>query len=276
MDNQIHSQPLVSFIIPYYNAGSTIQETIDSIFEQTYTNYDIWIINDGSTDTYSIEKLKEYENNPKIHLLHQENLGPSSARNKAIDLCSSKYIIPLDSDDLILPNSLELTLPILEKNNEIDVVYGKSYLFNKKNSIYSERTAPVIGKMLVDNTIPFCSIIRKETFKKVGGLDPWFDKKGLEDWEFWIRLLAEGYNFHFLPEYLFAIRLNHNSRTFQVANKHVDITKEYIYKKHAVFLANQYKELYYLNKQLIETPDYRIGNFLLKPYRWIKNIIKKK
>ena len=52
--------PLVSFIIPYFNAGSTIQETIDSIFNQSYTNYDIWLINDGSTDPFSIEKLKEF------------------------------------------------------------------------------------------------------------------------------------------------------------------------------------------------------------------------
>ena len=55
------SSPLVSFIIPYFNAGTTIQETIDSIFNQSYPNFDIWLINDGSTDQYSIDKLKDFE-----------------------------------------------------------------------------------------------------------------------------------------------------------------------------------------------------------------------
>jgi glycosyltransferase involved in cell wall biosynthesis len=58
--------PLVSFIIPYFNAGETIQETIDSIFNQSYINFDIWLINDGSTDTQSIKKLKDFVGNEKI------------------------------------------------------------------------------------------------------------------------------------------------------------------------------------------------------------------
>ena len=63
--------PLVSFIIPYFNAGSTIQETIDSIFNQSYTNYDIWLINDGSTDTFSIEKLKDFDIKSKELFIHK-------------------------------------------------------------------------------------------------------------------------------------------------------------------------------------------------------------
>ena len=93
--------PLVSFIIPYYNSGTTIQETIDSIFNQSYSNFDVWLINDGSTDQYSIDKLKDFEGNEKIHLLNQENAGPSSARNKAILISKADFFVFLDSDDLI-------------------------------------------------------------------------------------------------------------------------------------------------------------------------------
>ena len=96
----MHSK-FVSFIIPYYNSGLTIQETIDSIFNQSYPNFDIWIINDGSTDQFSIDKLQDFNGNDKIHLLHQENAGPSVARNKSIQLISAEYIVPLDADDLI-------------------------------------------------------------------------------------------------------------------------------------------------------------------------------
>lgn len=99
-------QPLVSFIIPYYNSGETIQETIDSIFNQSYPHFDIWLINDGSTDQLSIDKLKEFEGNDKIHLLHQENAGPSVARNKAIQLSSAEFIVPLDADDLVVTTAI--------------------------------------------------------------------------------------------------------------------------------------------------------------------------
>jgi len=112
------NSPLVSFIIPYYNAGATIQETIDSIFNQSYNNFDIWLINDGSTDPYSIEKLKDFEGNEKIHVLHQENAGPSVARNVAIAHSKADYILPLDADDLIENSSLSESLKIM-KNKEV-------------------------------------------------------------------------------------------------------------------------------------------------------------
>ena len=98
--------PLVSFIIPYYNAGVTIQETIDSIFNQSYPQFDIWLINDGSTDPFSIEKLKDFEGNDKIHIIHQENAGPCVARNVAIEKTNADYILPMDADNTIIETSL--------------------------------------------------------------------------------------------------------------------------------------------------------------------------
>jgi glycosyltransferase involved in cell wall biosynthesis len=86
-------QPKVSFIVPYFNAGSTIQETIDSILNQSYPNYDIWIVNDGSTDPESIEKLKVFEQHERITIIPQENAGPSVARNVAIQKTNADYIL---------------------------------------------------------------------------------------------------------------------------------------------------------------------------------------
>ena len=79
-----------------------------------------------------------------------------------------------------------------------------------------------------------------------------------------------------MDETLFEIRMNANSRTFQVANKNIDAIKDYVYKKHAVILAKEFNNLFYACKMLKETPDYKIGKFLLSPYRFIKKLFIKK
>jgi glycosyltransferase involved in cell wall biosynthesis len=152
--------PLVSFIIPYFNSGSTIQETIDSIFNQTYPNYDIWLINDGSTDIQSIEKLKDFEGNDKIHILQQENAGPSVARNNAIKLSNAEFIIPLDADNLIVEDSVIKAVNCLVKDIDISAVYGNFHFFGeeqglKKQDFYRKQ------KALIYNQIDTCAIIRK-------------------------------------------------------------------------------------------------------------------
>ena len=78
-----------------------------------------------------------------------------------------------------------------------------------------------------------------------------------------------------MDETLFEIRMNANSRTFQVANKNIDAIKDYVYKKHAVILAKEFNNLFYAFKMLKETPDFRVGNWILSPYRMIKNKFKK-
>jgi len=263
------NSPLVSFIIPYYNSGNTIQETIDSIFNQSYKNFDVWIINDGSTDTKSIEKLNEFENNPQIKILHQENAGPSVARNNAIKQSTAEIIIPLDADDKITKHAIENSLPFLLNNEKLGVVYGNLKYFGTENYLKIQEPFE-IKKQILWNQIAICCLIKMEVFESVGYYDEFLSKLGLEDWEFWIRVYEQGWHFNKIDEPLFEIRMNANSRTFQVANKNIDTIKEYVYKKHTLLLAKEFNDLYYAYKMLKETPDYRIGKLLLTPYRFIK------
>lgn len=263
--------PLVSFIIPYYNAGATIQETVDSIFNQTYPNFDIWLINDGSTDTLSLEKLKEFEGNEKIHVLHQENAGPSTARNKGILNSNADFFVFLDADDLIEKETLNYAL---ENIGDHDVLFGDCTYFGQKNSI-KKQLLPSSQEILISNPIAVCAISKATTIKQTL-FDTTLDKIGLEDWELWIHLYSLNYKFIYCDQLLFKIRVLENSRTFQVANKNIAIAKNHIFKKHSEFVYKEYLCAYKEKKEIISNIDYKIGKWILQPYRLIKQKIKKK
>jgi glycosyltransferase involved in cell wall biosynthesis len=267
------TNPLVSFIIPYYNAGKTIQETVDSIDNQTYKNFDIWIINDGSTDPYSIDKLKIFERNEKIHILHQENAGPGIARNKAIQLCAAEFIVPLDADDLIETKSIAEGLTVF-KNQDMGVVYGNFQCFGESNELKIQQDF-TIERQLLMNQVAVTALIRKSVFTEIGFYDESLSKLGLEDWEFWLRVGQSSWKFQKLEMIFFKARIQDSSRTYQAANKNLNFIQDYVYKKHVNLVMKNYNDLYYQKKQLLETPDYRIGNFILAPYRFFKKKIFK-
>lgn len=116
------SQPLVSVIIPTYNASDTIEMTLDSIFAQTYKNHEIIVVDDGSTDRTS-EILWPLANSGKIHLIIQENFGPSAARNAGIMSARGEYIAFLDSDDIFATESIERRVKVLTDHSDVSLVF---------------------------------------------------------------------------------------------------------------------------------------------------------
>jgi hypothetical protein len=118
-------QPLVSVIIPAYQAAGRIRETLDSVFAQTYPNFEVLLVNDGSPDTEALEQaIRSY--GARLIYIRQENRGPSGARNTAIRAARGKYIACLDSDDIYLPEHLSRLVPLLEEHG-LDLVYCDSY-----------------------------------------------------------------------------------------------------------------------------------------------------
>ena len=266
------NSPLVSFIIPYYNSGNTIQETIDSIFNQSYKNFDVWIINDGSTDTKSIEKLNEFENNPQIKILHQENAGPGKARNLAANYSTAEYYIFLDSDDLINKESIDFLLSEVCETD--DILYGNCSYFGEKSG-FKKQMETSIRDILVGNPIALCSLIRASSFNQIK-FDENLDKLGLEDWELFISMLSRGMILRYLnSKPLFQIRVSSLSRTFQVANTNRNGVLFYISKKHHKVLYENYKTIHQELKQEKELIDRKIVKLVLYPYRIIKKMIKR-
>ncbi|MFA7273193.1 MAG: glycosyltransferase family A protein [Crocinitomicaceae bacterium] len=265
----MRNSPLVSFIVPYFNSGTTIQETMDSIFNQSYSNFDVWLINDGSTDEHSIEKLKDFEENAQIKILHQENTGPSTARNKAILLSNAEFFVFLDSDDLIEKDTLSFAIKNIA---DYDVLFGNCIYFGKDNFI-KKQELPSPEQILLYNSIAVCTITKAKTIKTIL-FDEGLDKIGLEDWELWIHLFSEGKKFIYIDKVFFKIRVIDNSRTFQVANKNIKNAKKYIFTKHAEFLYEQYLGVCSKKKEIVQNIDYKIGKLIFQPYRILKKVIK--
>ena len=136
----MEKRPKVSVIIPTYNRRDYVVEAIDSVLAQAYKDFEIIVVDDGSTDGTG-EILKEkYGNN--IRYFYKQNGGCASARNYGIKMAQGEYIAFLDSDDKYLPKKLEDQVGILEKNNAIDFVYSDSYLFEGKKQRWVKAVRP--------------------------------------------------------------------------------------------------------------------------------------
>jgi len=209
--------PLVSLLMPIYNYGNRLNQTLNSVFQQDYTNFEIIIVDDGSTDEYVKMKLKHLEKAERIKVVYKENGGPSSARNEAFKHASGDYILPLDADDMILPGYLKICVAILQKNENISPVYcdtihaGQQQRLDKRPDWTKEML--LRGPFIVN-----CSMFHRKAFEKVNGYD---DKLfGWEDYDMWIRMMKEGYIGKRIPKPLFIYFHHEKDGTVSVeANK---------------------------------------------------------
>ena len=181
---------LVSVVIPCYNTARFIKKTIESVLQQTYPHIEIIIVDDGSDDeTPSI--LKSFNNNPKVKTIRQVNSGAASARNRGISMATGPFIAFLDSDDLWLPNKLELQISLFQ-NPDVHIVYSDRENIDESDNKIScrklthYRGRKLSGQLLFENFIPMSSaIIRKEVFQKVKSFDITLSRS--EDIDFWLK-----------------------------------------------------------------------------------------
>lgn len=143
------SKPLVSVLIPCYNVEDYVVESVSSIMDQTYTNLEIIIINDCSTDntTDKLEELASKDNRIKIYK-NEINLKLIKTLNKGIELCSGKYIARMDADDISFPTRIEKQVDFLERNDDYDVVSTMFYTFKAGNSKRNLYVNPVTNEEL--------------------------------------------------------------------------------------------------------------------------------
>jgi glycosyltransferase involved in cell wall biosynthesis len=269
-------QPLVSVIIPCYNAGKFLEEAVKSVLLSDYRNFEIIIIDDGSTDSETQAILAHFKSDPQIKIQRQENHGPSIARNNGVKISNADWMIFLDSDDKIYPKTLTIfsdMLDSLEANSHI--YYGNYNITGTKNEFHKQGDFNIV-KMLRANEIALCSMVNKKAFLEVGGFDEYLSKKGLEDWDLWLSLYEKAFNFRHIDATLFEIRLQDNSRTFEVANKQLDFLLAYIYKKHSEILSKIFLELYHENKNIKNTIEYKIGKASVAIPKMIKQLFIKK
>lgn len=191
--NVCASAPKVSIIIPAYNISDYIAGTLDSVLAQTYKNYEIIVVNDGSKDTEELEVVLEPYFDYIVYA-NQENGGAAKARNTAISLARGELLAFLDGDDIWYPQFLDASVNFLEKSNS-EMVYCDAELFGEQ--LFAGRTfmqdAPSIGEVntltLISgecNVITSGTIIKKELIEKFGGFD--LELPRTQDFDLWFRL----------------------------------------------------------------------------------------
>jgi glycosyltransferase involved in cell wall biosynthesis len=204
---QTVKQPLVSVLMTVYNGQEFLNMAMDSIFLQTYKNFEFVIVDDGSTD-HSSSIIKAYDD-PRIKYLYQRNSGQAAALNKGIEKARGKYIARMDADDISYPERLQRQVEFLENNDSVAMV-GSSYDYIDEDSgIFAQAYHLDINRdikmeFLVRN--PFghgTVIIRRQVLIDVGGYDA---AQAIEDYELWWRV-AQKHEVANIPEQLYGYRI---------------------------------------------------------------------
>lgn len=211
---------LVSVIIPAYNAEAFIDQTLNSVLKQTYQDFEIIVVDDGSRDR-TAEIVESYARcDRRIRLLRQENSGVAAARNLAIQASNGEYISPIDADDVWYPEKLEKQVRCLEASDEtVGLVYSWSVYLNEAGEMIGRYIADqdftaaegnVFNGLLYFNFLDNAStaLFRRSCIDRVGGYNCNLraqNAQGCEDWDIYIRI-AEQYSVRVVPEYLIGYR----------------------------------------------------------------------
>ena len=208
--------PLVSVVIPAYNAEATIEGTIDSVLAQTYQVFEILVVDDGSQDRTAAIVQSRADNDRRILLFRQANQGVAAARNLGIRRSSGEFVAPLDADDLWFAEKLEKQVALMQKSPQrVGLVSAWSLeIFDDGRPPNPSRGWAIRGSvflpLLLGNFIGDASspLLRRQCFDDVGMYSSEFWKlgaQGCEDWDLYLRI-AEHFEFRDLPEYLVGYR----------------------------------------------------------------------
>lgn len=216
--------PKVSVVIPCYDHARYLPEAVESVLRQTYADFEVIIVNDGSPDnTLEVaEGLIDKHPGVQIKLVNQLNLGPPGARNSGISLARGEYILTLDADDMIMPELLAVGVELLETNPSVSIAYTDMRYFGEVDDVQKDL---IIGHdydfnlLLKSNHLPVCSLFRKKAWEDVGGYKNEMSQ-GYEDWEFWVALGEAGHVGRRIRKPLFLYRVKGDSRYTESLSKY--------------------------------------------------------
>lgn len=230
-------QPKVSIIMPVYNGGKYLKDAISSILGQTYKNFELIIINDGSTDSSQNIIEAFYQTDQRIKIVtHDSNKGIGSSLNEGVSIATGKYIARMDSDDISLPSRLEAQVEYLENNIKCTALFTRVSLINETGKTIEnwqpdiDNTTPeeIRNFMPIENCCAHPTLMIKAlTMKRFG-----YDERQVpsEDYDLWLRLLSSDKEIHKLDEQLLLYRMHDNSIS-QSSNRASSPQKKYLKSK---------------------------------------------
>lgn len=222
-------KPIISIVIPAYNAEKYIEETLKSVSEQTYASWECIIVNDGSTDnTISVVEsfIQKDKNKQKFIFYSKENEGHSKTRNYGIDHSNGEYIAFLDSDDVWMPHHLESLIDTIHQH-KVDCIVSKCYVI--RNGKYTEEPVQhykslrgvqnpkdFISNILFSNEISTPALLCKK--QKILEVGKFSYGKNAEDFHLWMKLAFSNCIFYFYEDFTVYVRILHTSASNQDRN----------------------------------------------------------
>lgn len=226
--------PTVSVIVPCYNLGRYLPEAIDSVLAQSYTDFQILIVDDGSTDAETRRVLADYAKGelPNLQVVTSHNRGLPGAKNLGLAHTSGRYVCMFDADDRLVPEFLEKSVAVLERDSRIAFVSHWLRTFGDDESDWTP-TSCDFPTLLDLNTINGAALVRRSALDAVGGFDETM-RDGCEDWDVWISLVEGGFPGTILPEVLFLYRRRPDSmsRHMMEGDRHPRLYRRLV-EKHA-------------------------------------------
>lgn len=255
--------PKVSVVIPCYNQGAFVDEAVESVLAQTFRNFEIIIVNDGSTDEATNRLLADYER-PQTRIIHTDNQGVAMARNNGIREAAGAYILPLDADDRIAPTYLEQAVALLDNDPETGIVYCLAECFGSRQGRWAVPDFSLRG-MLFTNLIFCTALYRKADWERTGGYNPNM-RTGWEDWDFWLSLIEMGRRVYRIPKVLFFYRIAAGSRERSMdCERRIDMHMQ-LMRNHPQLFVSQARPLLKIYYRVLDSRLYKLAKRLRLPY----------
>lgn len=208
------TEPLVTLVVPYFNMGDYLPETLESLANQDYPCIEVIIVNDGSTDEHSLQVLEQMRTKyPQFQFVTQPNQGLSGARNQGLQLARGKYFIPVDADNIARPHMVSSFVRAMERNPDVSAITCYLLAFEQSTDIaagnfrfaYRPSGGPYVAASFLNVYGDANAITKTSALRSVGGYEIDRDTT-CEDWELYVKLARCGHKLDVLPEHLFYYR----------------------------------------------------------------------
>ena len=209
-------RPRISVLMPCFNHGAFIREAIDSVLAQTFQDFEIVVVDDGSTDTVTAQTLSQLRT-AKTIVLTTANRGLAAARNHAARHACGEFFCALDADDKLATTWFEKAIGVLDARPEIAFVSHWLDTFGDEHWTWKPERCD-LPSLLARNAVNGAALVRRNAFEAVGGYDESM-REGCEDWDFWLRLLEHGFDGTIIPQVLFHYRRRADSMSREMLDE---------------------------------------------------------
>ncbi|TWI83673.1 glycosyltransferase involved in cell wall biosynthesis [Lacibacter cauensis] len=247
----------LSIIIPFFNMGKTVKETLSSVYNIEYDNFEVIVINDGSTEEESVKELNKLQKAFGFRLINQSNYGLSFARNRGAEEASGEYIAFIDADDKIDPKFYRAAISVLQSKSNVYFVGSWVRYFENSNGIWPSFT-PELPYLLYYNMVCGGGLVYKKIAYLEAGKNDEALEYGLEDWESVLSLVKSGRQGIVLPEPFYQYRIRKGSMARRFTSEKILYSIKYITNKHSDVFSEYAQDLTLLLNA--NGPGYKIDN----------------